>query len=97
MPNARRKIPALASTSNNAANGSVSKAWRTTPSALECLQIGDDVDDLIALEIELRMVGWFAMIPSAKGPCRLSIGYFRCKVRNGGAIVRGLSLALSMA
>jgi CoA binding domain len=54
MPNARRKIPALASTSDNAANVSRFESTMTTPSALECLQIGDDVDDLIPIKTELR-------------------------------------------
>ena len=43
------------------------------------------------------MVGWPAMIPSVRGRSRLSIGYFRCNVRNVGAIARGLSLILSIA
>src|SRR4051812_27129362 len=54
MPNARRKIPVLASTSDNAANVSRFASTMTTPSALECLQIGEDVDDLIPLKPELR-------------------------------------------
>src|SRR6188472_1399823 len=54
MPSARRKIPALARTSNNGANVSRFESTMTTPSALECLQIGDDVDDLIPLKPELR-------------------------------------------
>src|SRR3954452_4736454 len=54
MPNASRKIAAPASTSDNAANVSRFASTMTTPSALECLQIGDDVDDLIPLKPELR-------------------------------------------
>src|SRR6185295_3353469 len=54
MPNARRKIPVLASTSDNAANVSRFPSTMTTPSALECLQIGDDVADLIPVKPELR-------------------------------------------
>src|SRR6478735_8701519 len=54
MPSAMRKIPALASTSNNSANVSRFASTRTAPSVLECLQIGDDVDDLIAFKPELR-------------------------------------------
>src|SRR6187200_2411771 len=50
MPNARRKTPVLASTSDNAANVSRFQSTMTTPSALECLKIGDDVADLIPVK-----------------------------------------------
>lgn len=39
------------------------------------------------------MLGW---MPSAKGRCRSATAYLRCKVRNGGAFVSGLSLSCSM-
>jgi hypothetical protein len=42
------------------------------------------------------LVGWFAMIPSANGRRRSSIGNLRCNVRNVGAIGNALSLTLSM-
>jgi len=43
------------------------------------------------------MVGWSATMPSANRRRRLSIGNLRCNVRNGGVMVSGLSLTLSMA
>ena len=37
-----------------------------------------------ASSLNCGIVGWLATIPSDRGRRRLSTGYLRCKVRNGG-------------
>ena len=67
--------------------------------------IGDELDQRSVLRYAMTssispgvsrnsgMLGW---MPSAKGRCRSATAYLRCKVRNGGAFVSGLSLSCSM-